>query len=410
MTTNIPLSAGSLDRPVIMIVDDMPENLRVIGYLLTPNYRVRTATSGHRGLEMILLSPRPDLILLDVMMPEMDGYQVLAALKADEATREIPVIFLTAMDTSEDEAKGLKLSAVDYITKPIRPAILAARVRTHLELKLARDILKGHKIFLETELARRMAENEIIQGISIHALAHLAEIRDPETGNHLRRTSGYVQVLAKHLQSHHRFKTCLSDYAIQLLTKSAPLHDIGKVGIPDYVLLKPERLTDAEWAIMKTHPQLGAAAIENAEKDVERPAEFLKFAKEIARWHHEKWDGSGYPDGLKADEIPISARLMALADVFDALISPRVYKPAMPFDQAREIIIDGRGIHFDPDIVDTFQANFDKFVGIANRYHDDAGKVLSQQETSVVLASMGNAVYPVDGANPESLVLAPIRR
>jgi putative two-component system response regulator len=312
------------------------------------------------------------------MMPEMDGYEVLAHLKANAATREIPVIFLTAMDTSEDEAKGLKLGTVDYITKPIRPVILEARVRTQLELKRARDILTDHNAFLEAEVARRMAENELIQGIGIYALAHLAETRDPETGNHLRRTSGYVRVLAQHLQYHNRFKTCLSDYAIQLLTKSAPLHDIGKVGIPDYVLLKPERLTDDEWAIMKTHPHLGAAAIEKAEKEAEKPAEFLKFAKEIARWHHEKWDGSGYPDGLTANEIPISARLMALADVFDALISPRVYKSAMSFDQARAIIVDGRGIHFDPDIVDAFLANFDKFVGIANRYHDDADEVLSQ--------------------------------
>lgn len=372
MTTQHPARTIILDTPVIMIVDDVPENIRVIGYLLAPYYRVRTANSGHRALKMIMLPPRPDLILLDIMMPDMDGYEVLAHLKANATTREIPVIFLTAMDTSDDETKGLKLGAVDYITKPIRPAILQARIRTHLELKQARDILKDQNTFLEAEVARRMADNELIQDVSIHALAHLAETRDPETGNHLRRTSGYVQILAQSLRSHHRFDTCLSGDAIQLLTKSAPLHDIGKVGIPDYVLLKPEPLTNDEWLIMKTHPQLGAAAIEKAELDAEKPVEFLKFAKEIARWHHEKWDGSGYPDGLKAEEIPVSARLMALADVFDALISSRVYKSAMPFDQARKIIVEGRSIHFDPDIVDAFLANFEEFVRIAKRYDDAA--------------------------------------
>jgi putative two-component system response regulator len=368
----------ALNMPVVMIVDDVPENIRVIGYLLAPHYRVRTANSGRSALELIALSPKPDLILLDIMMADMDGYEVLAHLKADAATREIPVIFLTAMDTSEDETMGFKLGAVDYITKPIRPAILQARIRTHLELKQARDILKDQNVFLEAEVAKRMAENELIQDVSIHSLAHLAEIRDPETGNHLRRTSGYVQVLAQHLQSHHRFDTCLSGCAIQLLTKSAPLHDIGKVGIPDHVLLKPGPLTEPEWQIMKMHARLGAEAIEKAEQDADRPVEFLKFAKEIARWHHEKWDGSGYPDGLKADEIPVSARLMALADVFDALISPRIYKPAMSFECARDIIADGRGVHFDPDIVDAFFASFDKFVGIASRYSDDTSALFSQ--------------------------------
>lgn len=311
------------------------------------------------------------MILLDVIMPELDGYQVLVHLKTHSKTCEIPIIFLTAMDSIKDEEKGLQMGAVDYITKPIRPSILLARIKAHLEAKQARDYLKDKNAFLSAEVNRRMAENELIQNVSIHALAHLAETRDPETGNHLRRTSEYVRILASELPSHHRFATSLADNAIPLLVKSAPLHDIGKVGIPDQILLKPGRLNEQEWQIMKTHTQLGAEAIEKAEKDAEHSVEFLTFAKEIARWHHEKWDGSGYPDGLKSEEIPVSARLMALADVFDALATPRVYKTAMPFDLVHEIIVEGRGTHFDPTVVDAFETNFDAFVSIANRYLDD---------------------------------------
>ncbi len=278
------------------------------------------------------------------------------------------MIFVTAMETMEDEEKGLELGAVDYITKPIRPAILLARVRAHLILKQARDFLTDKNDYLETEIAIRMQENQIIQNVSIRALAHLAETRDPETGDHILRTQSYVQVLATRLQKHPRFSGTISDRYIQLLSKSAPLHDIGKVGIPDNILLKPGPLSEQEWVIMKTHAELGARAIEYAERDVERPVEFLTLAKEIAHWHHERWDGNGYPDGLAGDAIPISSRLMALADVFDAIISPRVYKPPMSFDQAREIISAERGLQFDPDVTDAFLACFDEFVSFARKY------------------------------------------
>lgn len=217
-----------------------------------------------------------------------------------------------------------------------------------------------------------MQENQIIQNVTINALGHLAEIRDPETGEHILRTQDYVRVLAERLQGHPLFRDTITDQYIELVTRSAPLHDIGKVGIPDNILLKPGKLTDDEWVIMKTHTELGALAIEHAEKDVDQPVEFLTLAKEITHWHHEKWDGSGYPDGLFGNDIPVSARLMAIADVFDALISKRVYKSTMSLEKARGIIAEGRGKHFDPDITDVFLDNFDEFTQIAHKYRPAA--------------------------------------
>ena len=357
-------------RPTILIVDDTPENLAVLGELLQPTYRVRAANSGRRALQIAVVEPIPDLVLLDVMMPEMDGYAVLQQLRADERTRHVPVIFVTAMDSTEDEEHGLDCGAVDYITKPIRPAIVLARVRTQLEIKQARDILRDQNAYLEAEVARRMSENQLIQEVSIHALARLAETRDPETGNHLRRTQEYVRTLAQGLRHHPRFAAALDERTIDTLARSAPLHDIGKVGIPDDILLKPGKLTPEEWVVMKTHAAIGAEAIAQAERDAARPVAFLALAKEIARHHHEKWDGSGYPDGLAGDTIPISARLMALADVYDALISRRVYKDGMSHEAAAEIILAGAGQHFDPDVVAAFTAIQDQFQAIAQRYAD----------------------------------------
>jgi putative two-component system response regulator len=233
-----------------------------------------------------------------------------------------------------------------------------------------------------------MAENDRTQRASIHALAHLAEIRDPETGNHILRTQGYVERLGRALQHHPRFAAVLSDSYIDLLKRSAPLHDIGKVGIPDSILRKPGKLDAPQWVIMKTHAKLGSDAIELAERDIHMPLPFLSTAKEIAHWHHERWDGNGYPDGLAGDAIPVPARLMALADVFDALISVRVYKKAMTPDRARDIITADRGKHFDPDVVDAFLASFDDFVAIAQRNLDLADRPgLSNADPAFVAAN-----------------------
>lgn len=354
----------------ILIVDDSPENLSILGELLQPLYQVRATTSGARALHIAATEPRPDLILLDVMMPELDGYQVFEQLRANPLTSNIPVIFVTAMDSIEAEMYGLGAGAVDYITKPIVPPVVLARVHTQLELKQARDWLSNQNSYLETEVSKRTAENELIQEVSIRALAHLAEIRDPETGNHILRTQAYVQQMAIRLQTNPRFTSVLNERYIKLLAQSAPLHDIGKVGIPDAILQKPGPLTEDEWKIMKTHARLGSEAIELAENDAVKPVEFLTLAKEIAHYHHEKWDGSGYPNGLAGEAIPVSARIMAIADVFDALITQRVYKVAMSFDEARSIIAAGRATHFDPDIVDIFLHDFATFCEIAEHYRD----------------------------------------
>jgi len=358
-------------RPVVLIVDDSSVNLHVLSDLLRPKYRVLAALSGEAGLRVAGALPKPDLILLDVMMPGMDGYTVLARLRENTETRDIPVVFLTALAGAEDEERGLQLGAADYIAKPIKPAVVLARVNTQLEAKQARDWLKDKNSLLEAEVSKRMAENDLTQRLSIRALAHLAEIRDQETGNHILRTQGYVQYLANALCRNPRFSASLDARSIDLLGRSAPLHDIGKVGIPDSILRKPGKLSPQEWEVMKTHAKLGRDAIEKAEQDIEKPLAFLSLAKEIAHWHHEKWDGSGYPDGLAGDDIPVSARLMAVADVFDALVSVRVYKPALPYEEARAIIAQGRGKHFDPDMVDAFLADFESYVAISERYRDD---------------------------------------
>ena len=357
-----------MEKETILVVDDESANLAALNKILSGSYQVRIANSGERALQVVSIEPLPQLILLDVMMYPMDGYAVLSRLKENPVTAGIPVIFVTSKDASEDEEQGLSLGAVDYITKPIRPSIVLARAKTHLELKMARDFLHDQNTFLEKEVDRRMKENQLIQNISIRALAHLAEIRDPETGDHILRTQSYIKTLATSLKQHPRYSETMTDRYIQLLTRSAPLHDIGKVGIPDHILLKPGPLTPDEWVVMRTHSVLGARAIEQAEKDVNESVDFLTLAKEIAHWHHERWDGEGYPDGLAGDAIPISARLMALADVFDAIISPRVYKPALSYEKARDIIVEEKGGHFDPEMTEAFMANFEAFVEIADKY------------------------------------------
>ncbi len=357
----------------ILIVDDMRENLAVLGELLQPTYRVRVASSGERALQVARSYPKPDLILLDVMMPKMDGYEVLTQLRQQSETADIPVIFVTAMDSVNDEEKGLSYGAVDYITKPVRPAIVLARVRAQLELKRNRDLLQNQNHSLETEIARRMGENELILDISMRALAGLAETRDNETGNHIIRTQFYVEILARHMALDERYRTQLTPKAMSLIAKAAPLHDIGKVGIPDNILLKPGKLTEEEWVVMRTHSRLGSDAIASALRDVanHEPLALFHIAMDIAHYHHERWDGTGYPEGLRGEEIPLPARLMAVADVFDALVSRRVYKPPMPLEEACTIIRNGSGSHFDPAIVTAFNACISQFDDVAHRYMDE---------------------------------------
>ena len=362
--------AAFADKPTVLVVDDTPDNLALISALLKDSYQVKVAVSGEKALRIATGTRPPDLILLDIMMPQMDGYEVCKRLKASPATADIPVIFVTARADEEDERIGLELGAVDYITKPISPAILLARVKAQLALKSTADFLRDKNEFLEQQVERRTREVSAIQDVTILAMASLAETRDSDTGNHILRTQHYVKALALQLREHPRFGAFLSESNIVLLFKSAPLHDIGKVGIPDRILLKPGRLTPEEFEVMKTHTTLGRDAIMHAERALGTQVEFLTIAKEIAYSHQEKWDGSGYPQGLSGEAIPLSARLMALADVYDALIARRVYKAPMTHERAVEIIQAGRGNHFDPDVVDAFLVIQETFREIAQRFAD----------------------------------------
>ena len=353
----------------ILAVDDTPSNIDLVRGVLSETYLVQAATSGKMALK-IVEKKIPDLILLDVMMPEMDGYDVCNALKSNEKTKDIPVIFLTAKAQVEDETKGLALGAVDYITKPISPPILKERVKNHLILKAHQDMLKQQNEILEDKVIERTRQMEELQDVAMVAMGALAESRDPETGNHIRRTQHYVKLLAMQLKDHPRFNAFLTPEVITSLYKSAPLHDIGKVGVQDSILLKPGKLTDEEFEEMKKHTTYGRDAIVAAEKNMTVADNFLTFAKEIAYGHQEKWNGSGYPEGVSGDEIPISARLMAVADVYDALISRRVYKPPFPHEKAVDIIKEGRGSHFDPDMVDAFLEVADAFYEVAERFAD----------------------------------------
>jgi len=358
-------------KQTVLIVDDTPDNITLLSAMLKDHYRLKIATNGMKALQIAAAAPCPDLILLDVMMPEIDGYETCRRLKADRATADIPVIFLTAKIRPEDEEMGLKLGAADYITKPISPPIVLARVATQLSLKNARQLLQDRNHRLEHLVAERTHELVKMQDATIMAMALLAETRDNETGNHIRRTQNYVSALARRLSAHPRFCALLHAENIDLLFKSAPLHDVGKVGVPDRILLKPGKLDSDEFELMKLHTVYGRDAIISLENYLGGSNDFLRFAREIAYSHQEKWDGSGYPQGLKGDDIPIAARLMAVADVYDALISRRVYKPAFSHETAVGIMKEGRGTHFDPDILDAFLDIEETFRAIAEKFGDD---------------------------------------
>jgi putative two-component system response regulator len=361
----------------ILLVDDDPAVLEALNECLRPTYHTRIATRGQKGLELARIHPQPDLILLDIELPDIRGYAVCAALKQDPLTASIPVMFLSSHTDSADITHGLELGAVDYVTKPVVPPILLARVQTHLRLREAHDWLQDQNIHLESlvskrtrDLEARTLELQNSQDLTIFALGSIAETRDNETGNHIYRTSAYVEVMARQLAVNSSWQNSVAANEWEMIWKSAPLHDIGKVGIPDHILMKPGKLTPEEFEVMKRHPTLGRDAIRSAELRVKSEGSFLRVASEITYGHHERWDGTGYPQGIAGNEIPLSARLMALADVYDALISVRVYKPAFPHSKAVEIIREGRGSHFDPEVLDVFLGATDEFRDIALRFND----------------------------------------
>lgn len=321
-------------QPNILLVDDESTNLRVLKQVLQDDYRLTFAKSGQEALRLVQ-ADRPDLILLDVMMPVMTGFETCERLKADPASRAIPVIFVTALKDAMDEAKGLELGAVDYITKPISPAVVKIRVKTHLSLVQA-DELKRTRL-------------EVIQ-----RLGRASEYKDNETGLHVMRMSHYSQVLA--------LAYGFSESLAEELLHAAPMHDLGKIGIPDEIMLKPGKLTAAEFEIMKTHPLIGAEIIGECDSSL------LNLAKTVALHHHEKWDGTGYPHGLKGEQIPVAARIVALADVFDALTTKRPYKEAWPLDKTLEYLKAQSGQHFEPKLVTLFIQELDKILVIMARW------------------------------------------
>jgi putative two-component system response regulator len=366
---NTRTNTSQTARQTILIVDDTPDNITLLSMLLKDKYNTKVAKDGATALQIAETST-VDLVLLDVMMPGMDGYETCRRLKQHPATADIPVLFLTARSQPEDEALGLRLGAVDYLTKPVSPPILFARVATHLKLRAASQTLKTENTNLESLVQQRTGQLSLMQDATIMAMATMAETRDNETGNHIRRTQNYVAALARKLQSHPRFAAELTDENITLLYKSAPLHDIGKVGIPDSILLKPGKLDQEEFEIMKLHAVRGRDTIRQVEEYIGGSNGFLTYAREIAHSHQEKWDGSGYPEKLAGEAIPLSARLMAVADVYDALISKRIYKPPFGHTEAVAVMQDGRGTHFDPDILDAFLEIEGVFAEIASKFRD----------------------------------------
>jgi len=357
-------------RANILVIDDTPGNLSLLNQLLRSHYRVKLANGGMRGLELAVMSP-PDLILLDIMMPEMDGYEVFRKLKADPATSRIPVIFLTAKAGAEDEEQGLAMGAVDFIHKPIAPSVVLARVRTHLQIRNWQTFLEDKSAWLAAEVEARVSEVFRLQEATIRVMVSLAEFRDECTGNHIRRTQDYVRLLAEYLSRQPRDAAFLNRDQIDRIAKASPLHDIGKIAIPDHILLKPGRHTPEEFEIMKTHSIKGESMLLRSLREMGGENEMLEFACQIARSHHERWDGSGYPDGLAGEAIPLPARLMAVADVYDALRSRRPYKQALSHAEAVEIVVQGRGSHFDPLLIEAFVALEGVFAEIALKLADE---------------------------------------
>ncbi len=341
-----------LPKQCVLIVDDSPENIDLLSEVLREDYRIRVATSGERALKIVYSDEPPDLILLDIMMPGISGLEICRRLKSNPDRRSIPIIFVTAMSSIEDEKRGLEVGAVDYITKPISPPIVQARVRTHLALyDQSRE--------LERMVFQRTRELLTTRQQIIRRLGRAAEFKDNETGNHVLRMSHYARLIA--------LAYGLGSEAASVIFNTAPMHDIGKIGIPDAILLKPGKLTLDEWDVMYQHPIMGAEIIGKHDN------ELLETARIISLTHHEKWDGSGYPQKLKGEDIPLPGRIVALADVFDALVSKRPYKEAVPLDVALAYFDEQSGKHFDPELVAAFQQALPEILRIREIYADEKG-------------------------------------
>ncbi len=347
--------ATGVRRPTILVADDSPQNIELLSRVLGQEYRIKVATSGDKALKIAYSDEPPDLILLDIMMPDLSGHEVCRRIKANPDRRRIPIIFVTAMSTVEDETLGLAIGAVDYITKPISPPLVQARVRTHLALyDQARE--------LERMVAQRTSELVATRQQIVRRLGRASEFKDNETGNHVIRMSHIARLIAQ--------QAGLGPEAVQLLFQTAAMHDVGKIGIPDQILLKPGPLTDEERKVIQTHPQIGADIIGKHDN------ELLATARTIALTHHERWDGTGYPQGLQGDQIPLMGRIVAIADVFDALVNKRPYKEALPVSQALAIMAEERGKLFDPHLLDCFFQQQFEVLKIMDLYSDERGAMI----------------------------------
>lgn len=355
---------NNLTRQTILVVDDVPDNIDVLGGILKENYKMKFATNGEKALSIARAKKPLDLILLDIEMPGIDGYEVCRQLKQHESTKKIPVIFVTAKSEAEAEERGFKVGGVDYITKPVNPAIVRERVKTHLALYDQNRVLEEK---VKERTAQLSEAFETIKNASldtINRLSRAAEYKDEDTGAHIIRMSHYSASVARAMG--------VDEATVECILYAAPMHDIGKIGIPDRILLKPGKLDADEWKIMIKHAEFGAKILEGAD------ASFIKLGREIALSHHEKWNGTGYPQGLKKDEIPLAGRIAAIADVFDALTTKRPYKDPFSLEKSYGIIEENRGIHFDPDVVDAFFEVTDEILDIKERYKNEGESLLFQ--------------------------------
>jgi len=359
------------EKATIMVVDDTPANLKLLQEMLqTQGYLVLAFPRGAMALAAAAKNP-PDLILLDIQMPEMDGFEVCKRLKADKTLAEIPVLFISALTETTDKVKAFAVGGVDYVSKPFQFEEVHARVETHLRLRRLQAQLEKHNLHLEDLVAEKVEEISDSQLATILAVSKLAEYRDDETGQHIERTRVYCKIIAEKLRDDRSFAGSINNRFIENIYHAAPLHDIGKVGISDNILLKPGKLTAVEFEIMKTHTIIGAMTLHASYSKYPGNA-FLNMGLAVARSHHEKWDGSGYPDGLLGAEIPLSARIMAIADVYEALRSKRPYKEAFSHEKSFGIIMEGIRSHFDPAVVDAFRAVEADFAKIHDRMDDAA--------------------------------------
>ena len=387
-----PLRFGALgscslaaDKPLILVVDDLVQNTRLLHDFLEPKgYRIVSTMSGEEALAEIERE-QPDTILLDLVMPGMDGLTLCRTIKANDAWRHIPIIFITGHSERELNVQALELGAQDFVTKPFDPVLLNARLRNAIRSKYMQDEILSYQRELETSNDRleaavqeRTRQVERIQQVTVFSLAKLAESRDTETGDHLERMRSYIREIALELRREGPYRNLITDGFVDSLYQSSPLHDIGKVGIPDSILLKPGKLTHHEFEIMKTHTHIGGDTLKAAEREAGGNL-FLAMGREIAFHHHERWDGSGYPYGLSGDKIPLSARIAAISDVYDALSSKRPYKDAFSHEKSREIIVAGSGSHFDPAMVEAFLRCEDRILAIRNHFQS-TGKLSPLEE------------------------------